>query len=322
MVTLTIRDVPDDILKSVDAAARVAQIRSREAFLRKHLNEVYGPEGSVAAATAQRLRKIMQTAAGLGERGWLDPAPTISLVARALGHRDASAFESELRGERALTFGDGDGFCALFGVERSWLESGVGNPFEASALFRDGHDVLAHFLTRGIEYDELCFVLADAPDVGAAIVGVRSAPHPLSPDGAWRYNILADLIPIHDHVGGTGRANRREFADLMVALYDNELFTEQTAMHGRIVNEAQYMALVSGGIHAAEIVGDRSLGSHWHEDFWQMERQDVYTKNYGMARDALREELLREKIQSTDQYHNHVRKLCEQIRGDLDRIEP
>jgi len=52
----------------------------------------------------------MQKAEGLGERRWLDPPPTVSLVARALGHRDASGFESKLRGERPLPFSDGDRF--------------------------------------------------------------------------------------------------------------------------------------------------------------------------------------------------------------------
>jgi len=321
MSTLTIRDVPADVLKGVDAAARAAQVRSREAFLREHLTRVYGPEESVVAATARRLREIVRIAEALGERRWLDPPPTVSLVARALGHRDASGFESELRGERPLPFADGDRFCALFGVNRTWLESGDGAPFEVAPRFRDGHDVLAHFLTNGIEYEELCFVLADAPDVGAAIIGRRPASSPVAPDGAWRYDVLADLIPIHDHVGGTGRANRREFSDLMVALYDRDSLSDRLAMHGRIVTEARYMALLSGEVHAAEVVGDGSAGSHWHEDLWQLERRDAYTENYAKAREALREELLAEKIRSTDQYRERVRKLCDDMQRVHDRLE-
>ncbi|MHB8178347.1 MAG: hypothetical protein ACYDA5_10380 [Vulcanimicrobiaceae bacterium] len=108
MATINICDLPDEVADAIDAATSSAGVRSREAYLRDFLGRYFGPDESVAAGIAARARMATEHAITLGHLGVLKPTPTVATIARALGHPDPGIFESELRGDRAFAFTDGD----------------------------------------------------------------------------------------------------------------------------------------------------------------------------------------------------------------------
>lgn len=321
MPTLNIRDVPEEIVAVIDASATAANARSRETYLRALLNQRFGPSESVVAATAVRAREIMKLAESLGRFGVLGPAPTIPTVARAIGHPDPSVLEGELHGDRPLSFSDGDRFCALFGVDRTWLESGGDSTprFSTRAKYNDCQVLLHDFLDNGIPYEELFFMLTEGERSVAAIVG-----HTPSDDPAvgWRYDVLVDEIPIHDKVGGTGRAHRREFADLVTALYFDagEAFPTTPSLLGRMLPYPQYVAMVSGYVHPATATSTYAPGlaqpvsrsSDWFADFPSFENHEAYTRGYSEGHAALLDHLRAGGITRTGQYEAAMR---EQIRS-------
>ena len=120
----------------------------------------FSPQISPTAAITSRLRNaVFDKIEPLGRLGILKPPPMIPLIARGLGHQDSSILEAELRGDRPLSFADGDRLCKLFGLSRSWLESGGGAYFSTTARYQDSREALHDFIAHGIEYDWLYFVL-------------------------------------------------------------------------------------------------------------------------------------------------------------------
>lgn len=320
MSTINIRDVPEEITAAIDLAARAADARSRESFLRDFLWRSFGPEQSTAAAIAARVRIAVDHFETLGHFGVLKPQPTIAVISRALGHDDVGFLESELRGDRPLSFTDGDALCRLLGLDLRWLEGGGQSPprFSTAAKHPDCNELLRDFVLCGISNDQLYFVLSDERG-DAAIIGHTDSD---DPSDGWRYDLLVDEIPIHNSVGGTGRAQREEFANLMVALWDDELFDEPVACFGRIVPQSQYDAMVAGYVHPATTINVHTNGaqqpiaqrSHWHEDFWSFERAEIYTKRYGEGREALLDGLRSRHIRDSEAYRAHVRKLVQSFK--------
>jgi plasmid stability protein len=313
--TFHIRDIPDEIAAAVDAAATAAGSRSREAFLRDYLKRTFGEEGSDVGAMAARARQVVSLFETLGNVGVLKPAPTVPGIARAIGHPDASLLEAELRGDRPLSFSDGDQLCELFGLEREWLESGGQDAprFSTSPRYPDCSTLQHALLADGVSYEQLFFVLAEEADTGA-IIGHTSGDN--DPKLGWRYDLLVNDIPIHDRVGGTGRAQRREFADLMVTLYDDSAFPDPVGCVGRIVPRAYFMAMANGYVHPATVTSTYAPGtaspvarrSDWHEDFWSFDRREPYTRGYAEGRAALLEELRASGVSSDEQYRALIRK--------------
>jgi hypothetical protein len=312
---LSVRDFPDEIAASIDAAQKAAGARSREAFLRDHLKRVFGPNGSVTAAISARVRAAVEYFETLGRFLVLRPAPTIPLIARALGHPDPSVLEAILRGDVPLSFADGDRLCTLFGLDRTWLESGgAATPqFSTMAIHSDSHRLLREFLVNGIPYENLFFVLTEGEQSVGAIIGQTTSDDPTV---GWRYDLLLCDIPIHTHVGGTGRAQRREFADLMVALYHDEWFVGTPLLIGVVAPYRQYMAMISGHLHPATITNTYAPGaanamsrpSDWPHDFWTF-NQHMYTPEYARAHEALLSELRKAKITTNEQYFAAVEKM-------------
>lgn len=312
---LTIRDVPDEIASAVEAAAVAAEARSREAYLRDFLKRSFGPKNSLVASTAARARAAVSDFEALGRVGVLQPTPTISRIARSLDHPDASVLEAELRGDRPLLFSDGDRLCDLLSLDSEWLESGRDDAprFRTRALYHDCNLMLHDFLQRGIPYQELYFVLSDGDRSEAAIIG--HTPHE-NPAIGWRYDLLVDDVPIHNHVGATGRGQRRDFADLMVSLYEVDVFPEPVACIGRVVACAQYMAMVSGYVHPATATNTYARdgaqpvarNADWHEDFCEFSSVQNYTRSFGEAHAALLSELKVDRITSTTLYQTQARK--------------
>ncbi len=272
------------------------------------------------ASIAARARAATRYFQRLGDAGVLMPAPNLSNIARALGHDDTAALEGALRGDCPLSFSDGDRLCELLSLDPKWLEDG--NPlalrFQSRAQFNDCSLLLREFVINGVPYEQLFFVLSDEPDGSAMIIGHNSADDPRT---SWRYDLLVDQIPIHDAVGGTGRAQRREFADLIVALYDREIFHSGIWCVGRIVPSADYAAVASGFAHLAESTSPYSTltvdspgrRSHWHEDFWSFRRNDKYTDSYAAARVALQGELADDGITNDEMYRAYIRKICNSL---------
>jgi hypothetical protein len=316
MATLNIRDIPEEIAAAIDASTTAAKARSRETYLRDLLKERFGPRGSVVAGIAARMRAVVELAESLGRFGVLRPAPSVPVIARAIGHPDPSVLESELRGERPLSFSDGDRLCMLFGIERSWLESGEDliPRFTTRAKYNHCQVMLYDLIQKGLPYDELYFILTEGEQSVAAIVGHTESEDPAV---GWRYDLLVDEIPIHDRVGGTGRAQRREFADLVVALYlDDEVIPMETSLLGRELPHQQYAAMVSGLIHPATATSTYAPGSaqaiarrsDWFEDFRSFGKDEKYTRGYAEGRAALFEHLRRDRITNDDQYEAAMRK--------------
>ena len=217
-----------------------------------------------------------------------------------------------------MSFTDGDRLCNLFGMVSKWLESGEGHEFQSASKFFDCESLFFAFLENGIGYDHLYFVLTDADGGDAAIIGAQEEKPNDIPVSSWRYDVLVNEIPIHTHVGGTGRSQRREFADLMVALHDPEIFPQPVWPSGCIVTEAQYFAAMNGEVHPATILHrnfrSESKASHWHQDFWSFERGNTYTKSYGEGRKALLAELAAKGITTDEKYAAHIRKRAESWR--------
>lgn len=316
MGTITIRDVADDVTASLDAAAFAAGARSREAFLRDHLARTFGPNSSAVASTAARVRAAVEQMEALGRFLVLQPAPSLPLIARAMGHADASMLEAETRGDRPLSFSDGDRLCNLFGLDRTWLDSGTGSTprFATRAKHHDCRQLLFDFLQNGIPYEALYFILTDGEDSVAAIIG-----HSASDDPAigWRYDLLVDEIPIHTHVGDSGKAQRRECAELIAALYQDELFNDKIPLLvGQIAPYAQYVAVLSGHIHAGTITTTYAPGlsmpmtraSDWPHDFWGF-NQVAHTSEYTKAHAALLEELRADGIRTNQEIMKAVAKM-------------
>lgn len=323
--TFNIRDIPQEIAAAVDAAAARSESRSREAYLREYLKRAFGPEKSVNAGIASRAGEAIDQMETLGRAGALEPAPSIAVIARALGHPDTSALEGQLRGDVPFSFSDVDRLCGLFGLDRNWLESGSGPPrFSTRARHHDCEGLLHDFLQHGIPYQQLFFVLANAEDGDAAIIGHNPSDDPAT---GWRYDLLVDQIPIHDSVGGTGKAQRREFAELMVALYDDSVFDEMPELIGREVPGAHYMALLNGYVHPATATNTSGLGaasavahrSHWHEDFWNFGRLEAHTKSYAVGRAAFLNELRAGQITTTAAFKASVLKMIED--WNVQRVE-
>ncbi|HET9392204.1 MAG TPA: hypothetical protein VFO29_01590 [Candidatus Rubrimentiphilum sp.] len=313
--TFNIRDIPDDIATSIQAAAAAAGARSREAYLRDLLGRVFGPNESLVAAVSARARAAVLHFEDLGRFRVLQPAPTISRIARALGHEDPSVLEAELRGDRPLSFSDGDRLCDLLSLDAEWLESGGHDQprFRTRAQYHDCRLLLRAFLEAGVNYDELYFTLSDGEGSEGSIIG-----HTASEDPAigWRYDLLVAGIPIHNSVGATGARQRRDFADLMIALYDERLFPDSPTCIGRLVPHSQYLAMLSGYVHPATLTNTYALGnaqpmarqSDWHEDFCEFDSVERHTRSYSAGHSALLEDLKVDGITSTDRYQEAVRK--------------
>lgn len=316
MATITIREVSDDVTASLEAAAVAAGARSREAFLRDHLARAFGPGSSVTASTAARIRATLEHMEALGRFLVLQPAPMLSSIARAMGHVDASVLEAETRGDRPLSFSDGDRLCNLFGLDPTWLESGPGATprFATRAKHHDCRQLLFDFLKNGVPYETLYFILTEGEESVAAIIGHSASDDPAT---GWRYDLLVDEIPVHTHVGGTGKAQRRECAELIAALYQDELFTSPTPIiAGQIAPYTQYMAVLSGQVHPATITTTYAPGlsqpmtkaSDWPHDFWGF-NQTLHTTEYAKAHAALLDELRADGIRSNDDFMKSVNKM-------------
>ncbi|MHB8196080.1 MAG: hypothetical protein ACYDFQ_08365 [Vulcanimicrobiaceae bacterium] len=203
----------------------------------------------------------------------------------------------------------------MLSLQRDWFESGGHAPprFATRAVHFDCGQLLFDLVENGVPYDELYFVLADGNPGDAAVIGHTESD---DPEIGWRYDLLVDEIPVHDKVGGTGRAQRREFADLMVALFDNSIFPKLVNCIGRIVPQAAYDAMISGYVHPATLTNTYAPGlaqatarkSHWEEDFWSFDRSESYMRSYAAGRAALLNELTSGGITTNEAYSIHVRK--------------
>lgn len=312
--TLNVRDVPDEIAAAIEAAANEAGARSREAYLRDFLKKSFGPDESTVAGMSTRARTAVGHFEDLGRFRILEPAPTIPKIARALGHSDAGLLESELRGDRALSFSDGDRLCHLFSLDPQWLESGDSGEqrFLTRAQFHDCRLLLHSFLETGIPYEELYFILSDRDQSEAAIIG--HTPND-DPSIGWRYEVLVDGIPVHNSVGAGGRRQRRDLADLVVALYDDRIFPEPVSCAGRLVPYAQYIAMRSGYVHPATLTntyahaGARPMSTYsdWHEDLCDFQSSERYTRSYNEGRAALLSDLEVDGITSIEAYRKRLR---------------
>jgi hypothetical protein len=174
--------------------------------------------------------------------------------------------------------------------------------------------LLDAFRTEGVNYERLFFVLTEGEESVAAVIGHTPSDDPVI---GWRYDLLVDEIPITDEVGGTGRAQRREFADLIVALFDDKLFAYPPPMYGRILPYAQYAGMVSGYIHPATATNTYALGaahsmsrrSDWFSDFPRFDKGEAHTKTYVRGHDGLLDDLRGHGVGTNEQYKMAVRKI-------------
>lgn len=319
MATIHIRDVPDNVVGQIDRSAMVAESRSRETYLRDFFLRTFGADGSVTSAISKRAAVAVEQAEALGRFGALRPEPNLARVARAIGHDGTAVLEAELRGDRQLSFADGDRLCGLLGLDREWLESGedAGPRYRFRAEYPDCDRLLAAFVENGVPYEDLYFVATDEKSV-ACIIGNTPSDDPTV---GWRYDLLVDDVPLHDDVGATGARQRRSLADLLMAFVGNA-FTQIPSIVGRIAPYNQYAGMMNGYVHPSAMVNVGSLGgaramtrsSTWVDEFPRFRRSPAISPKYAEGREAFLKDLGADGLATDRQYEAFVAKRVAKMR--------
>jgi hypothetical protein len=298
MATITVRDVPEELIAEIDKAIAQAGYRSREAGLRAVLDRHFRGRGNTVADISGRLRGALDHILDLAERHHFDHRwlPSLPQIARDLGHPDTSAIDAVYRGDLPVSFSDGDRICEMFGLDRAWLERGASEPYYQDAKFDDdGLRLLLDIYANGWHHEHLAFALADE-ERGEAVVFARVSP--------YRYVKLLEGVPIHSDVGAGGTIGLTNFCYLLAAIGHlqnakhnilrralgsrSHLQTYIRAV-GVVLDPQSYRELVFGKVHPAAVFDKPGCSnSLWHEDLADLEYlKDVdqrYTDNWRKAK--------------------------------------
>jgi hypothetical protein len=320
-ISITIRDLKDSAAVGIDLAARAAGVRSREAFLRSTLEQLFGDQ-NVTLQISMRFREAVEALFALVKRYQFDSTFCVAELAQLLGHRDTATLEAELRGEVPLSFQDGDRFCDLVGLNRAWLLTGKSTPYDTRSKYRDSTELFRDIYRNGTSHIALFFVLSNDDRGTAAVYGQTP----------YRYDRLIDDVPIHDDLRG-GQHEFRDFclflasightvgqeAPLKRALIDPGVPTREISLIGRVLDEADLRNLLDGAVHPAAIL-KASTSSPWHEDLYDLEyRGNTYSANFVRARAFWRASMSAQDITTNEQLIEHVNaRLVEWQPGDLE----
>lgn len=302
-VTLNIREVDEAIVKGIEVAAKSAGFRSREAFLRSFLERSFGVDGNVTLGISERFRATLKSIIELGAGYALQPPPTVASIARALGHLDTSQLDATFRGDVPLSFVDGDRFCDLFGVNRTWLENGDLEPFAQSPKYRSPLDLFHAVYKSGSAYSRMFFVLSNERRGEAAVFGQST--------NTLRFDLLLRDVPIHDDVGAGGASDLDDFC-LFLAALDKRLLPARSdvppiSTSGRLLTPPENRRLVHGEVHPAQFLDFRKGSSHWAEDLWDLEYGGTeYSPNYTRARALYRRSMELEEITTNAALVQHI----------------
>ncbi len=317
MATLTARDVADDTIAGIDLASAEAGFKAREAYLRWFANRTWGPTPkgrNASLGLTQRFAWVVETLSRLRSEYHVQTEFSVPFIARALGHTDPSTVDAYMRLERPISFDDGDRLCALYGVDRKWLETGEGSPFYKRAKHRDVGDMFRELYQKGCFYELLVFVLGDEPRGECMVFGVNNS---------HEYTLLASDIPVHDDVGNTGHASVVEFATLTGAIVflknatryffgrasgSNSIHQGFIRSSGIILPPDKYRDVEYGRVHPAELLSGRTYHfQSWHEDLPDLEYGvSPYTQSYVRARNLYVKDLAYRKITTNEQLVNHI----------------
>jgi hypothetical protein len=283
MTDLMVREISPEVAAVIDGRAKRAKT-SRQLYLHAFLTETFGPQKSVTAAIAERLRIVFDQ-----RRKNPFQVPTI---ARGLGHESATELEANLSGEEPLSFATADKLCSLLGVYPQWLLNGELHPYYQDPLFHDSRECLNALASgemkprSGAPYSHWYFVLSDEAMGRAAVYGYsNSAPH--------RWDLILAEVPIGGHVGAGGTREIFQFALLCAAtdvtlsrppIVDRNLFK-----FGRILDKENFREFTEGRIHPELLKSAGTGHAAWAEDIWDLEYEGPeYTKNFAEAKDIFR----------------------------------
>ena len=304
MTDLMVRDISPKVAAVIDGCAKRAKT-SRQLYLHSFLTEAFGPQKSVTAAIAERLRIVFN-------QGRSSPFQ-VPTIARELGHQSAAELEANLRGEEPLSFTTADGLCSLLGVYPAWLLNGEMHPYYQDPLFHDSRECLDALASghmkpgSGKPYTHWYFILSDETVGRAAVYGYsRPAPH--------RWDLILRDVPIGGHVGGGGTREIFQFALLCAAtdvtlsrppIVDRDIFK-----FGRVLDQEKFREFTQGQIHP-ELLTSAGIGhAAWAEDIWDLEYEGPeYTRNFFEAKEIFRLTAKEQGITNNKELERHIRSL-------------
>jgi hypothetical protein len=311
-ISITIRDVKDAAGAGIDLAARSLGIRSREAFLRDFLDKHFG-EQRVTQQISTRFRVAAEALFAAAGRYELPSDFCAAELARLLGHVDTAKLDGELQGDIPLPFDDGDKFCELVGLNRRWLINGTSTPYDSQAKYRTVTDMYRDIYQHGATYIAVYFILSK-DERGTAAVYAQTSP--------YRYERLIDDVPIHDNLSSREAHELREFCFFSASI-SHTAYQEipmkraisgpgvsggSISLFGRVMDEMDYRALLSGAVHPAIAVNGQTGSSPWHEDIYDLEfRGNTYSNNYVRARAAWRASIRDQGITTNEQLLAHIK---------------
>ncbi len=278
MAVFNLRDVPDETVAAIDAAAK-RQRRSRQEYLLEKLVREYGSGENVTLAIAMRLRDLLMQLSDC-KSYYLKPTPTIARVAECLGFDSTAPLDELLRSDRPLSFTDADRICELFGVNRRWLLEGSEHRFGMPPVFSEPWQMLKAITLDqlkwgdGRHYEELVFVLPPLDMHCTCVFGRRDAT-------GYRVDLLLNSVPLYGGTGGTGQKLLFDFCLFAAALSQG---TSGHPLLGRpqgVIHTSAYISKTPEQ-YTGLLWGDRHLScsrtdlnqSTWLEDIWNLE----YTK--------------------------------------------
>jgi hypothetical protein len=301
---LVVREISPEVAAVIDGRAKRAKT-SRQLYLHAFLTETFGPQKSVTAAIAERLRIVFDQ----GRRN----AFQIPTVARELGHASAAELEANLSGEEPLSFSTADKLCTLLGVYPQWLLNGELHPYYQDPLFHHSRECLNALASGGLKarsgvpYSHWCFVLSDETMGRAAIYGyANSAPH--------RWDLILGDVPIGGHVGGGGTLEIFQFALLCAAtdvtLSSPPVIGRNIFKFGRVLGKESFRDFTEGRIHPELLMSAGSGHASWAEDIWDLEYQGPeYAKNFTEAKEIFRLTAAEQGITDNKELETYIRSL-------------
>jgi hypothetical protein len=304
MTDLMVREISPEVAAVIDGRAKRAKT-SRQLYLHSFLTETFGPQKSVTAAIAERLRIVF-------DQGRKNPFQ-VPTIARGLGHESAAELEANLSGEEPLSFTTADKLCSLLGVYPQWLLNGESHPYYQDPLFHDSRECLNALASGemkpnpGAPYSHWYFVLSNEEMGRAAVYGYsNSAPH--------RWDLVLRSVPIGGHVGAGGTIEIFQFALLCAAtdlnLARRPILDRNLTRVGRVLDKETFSKFTQGEIHPELLAWAGTGHAPWAEDIWDLEYKGMeYTKNFAEAKEIFRLTAAERGITNNRELEAYIRSL-------------